>query len=551
MKLDIEKRAELIAALILLVMLVQLIYLIDYQSLTNDEFTNMAAGKYYVANQDFSPFVLKDHPLLGYLVSSFFLYFDDNSIWSRIPHDVFYIFGNNPYSIDYLLFITRLPVALTAILLGIYIFKWTKELYGKKAALLALLLYSFEPNILTHFSIATTDFVLTAFIFIAMYYLWKFDMNPTINASIIAGIAFGLAIISKHTALVLIPITFGFFLLLYKKNILKRNNLIKIFAYFIAAFLVFWAAYGFYISSIAETVHSEGKALEFINKTYNSEISRSVINTAINIPIPSPQYFTALGYRFWQKTTGHEYYFFGDIQKYGRPDYYIIMFIVKTPIPLLIFLGLFISFVFLRLRKIDWKNEKLIIGFILIYFILMTFFVGLNIGLRHMLPIFPFLFILASSLVNIKFKNKDNNVLFKIVIIILIVWYVIEAVSIFPHNLSYFNEIIGPENAWMYFADADIDWGQELKAFGNYVEKYNIDHVYIARTNFNMTNDLYLKNYSFAGCEPKNGIYGISVSQLTLFGNRDCYKWLKERKPDSMIGYSILIYNVTNTGREI
>ena len=164
MKLDIEKRTELIAVLIVLAMLIQLIYLIDYQSLTNDEFTNIAVGKYYIANQDFSPFVFIDHPPLGYLISSLFLYFGDNPIWSRTPHDSFYIIGNNPYSIDYLLFITRLPVALTAILLGIYIFKWTKELYGKKAALLALFLFSFEPNILAHFSIATTDFVMTAFI---------------------------------------------------------------------------------------------------------------------------------------------------------------------------------------------------------------------------------------------------------------------------------------------------------------------------------------------------------------------------------------------------
>src|SRR3989344_5126515 len=118
MRIDIEKRAEIIAAFILFLMFIQFLYLINYQSMTVDEFTYMGAGKYYISNADFYPIVFRDHLPLGYLISSFFFYFDDSPIWTRTPHDSFYIFNNNPYNIDYLLFLARLPVALTAILLG-------------------------------------------------------------------------------------------------------------------------------------------------------------------------------------------------------------------------------------------------------------------------------------------------------------------------------------------------------------------------------------------------------------------------------------------------
>src|SRR3989344_789498 len=542
MKLDIEKRTELIAVLIVLAMLIQLIYLIDYQSLTNDEFTNIAVGKYYIANQDFSPFVFIDHPPLGYLISSLFLYFGDNPIWSRTPHDSFYIIGNNPYSIDYLLFITRLPVALTAILLGIYIFKWTKELYGKKAALLALFLFSFEPNILAYFSIATTDFVMTAFIFISLYYFWKFQKEKTYGSALKAGIFLGLALISKHPALILIPFTFTFLIIQYKRSIISRHIFPKVIIFFIAAFIILWAIYGFHVSTILNTVHSKEKALDFVNKTIKNDFERNIVISSFNIPIPAPYYITALGYRMWQKDTTY-YYFFGEIvHGERRLDYYPLMFLVKTPIPFLILLGIFILRLFFMKKRIS--HPYLIFGFVLTYFVLMGVVFGPNLGLRHMLPIYPFLFVLGGSVINIKFKSGKQNDMFKAIIIILLIWYIIEALLIIPHNISYFNQFIGPDKAWLYFADSDIDIGQELKEFRHYIEENNISHPYVPIATFNMTYDLYLNNYSFAGCEPKNGTYGMQVTQLTLFGNRECYSWMLEREPNERIGYSFFIYNV-------
>ena len=176
----------------------------------------------------------------------------------------------------------------------------------------------------------------------------------------------------------------------------------------------------------------------------------------------------------------------------------------------------------------------------------MTFVISLNVGLRHMLPIYPFIFVLLGSLINLKFKK--NAFIFKLIIVFLIIIYIINSLLFLPHNLSYFNEFIGPENAWHSFADGDLDLNQEMKGLRNYVEENGIQHIYVQNTNYNLLVDIYLKNYSFAGCEPRNGIYAISVSSLTLYESRDCYKWLKEREPDDMIGYSMIIYNVTDAG---
>src|SRR3989338_698288 len=520
-------------------MQIQLLYLIDYQSITNDEFTNIGVGKYYITNKDLYPFVFIDHPPLGYLIRSFFLYGDSYGIWSRTPHDSFYIFQNKVYNINNLMFLTRLPIALTALLLGFYIFKWSRELYGKRAALLAVFLFSFEPNILSHFSIAMTDFAMTTFIFIAVYYWWKFEKNISLMSALSGGMALGLALVSKSPELILVPLFAIFFLNLYRKSFFRLHNISKVVVYFLIAFVVVWSFYGFQVSTIGESVPSKSRVIDLINKTIENDFVRSLAVQTLDVPLPAAKYFAALGTRVWHKNTGNEYYFFGKISKNGL-EYYPTVFLLKTPIPLLLLLGVFaISYIF-KIRKNSWIDEKFPLIFIAVYFFVLAMFIGLNMGLRHILPIYPFLFLLAGSVVNIKIRRKTAMKGFLVVVAL---WYLIGALLILPHNMSYFNEFIGgSSNGWLYFADADIDIGQEWNGFAKYIKENNINNVFVPQSIFNVTYDIYLKNYGFAGCEPKYGIYGIPVSQLTLFGNRDCYKWLKERKPDRTIGHAFFVY---------
>src|SRR3989344_1263585 len=121
-----KNKYEIAASIILLIVFLQLLYLIDYEGGILDEQSYPGVGKYFVTNWNFSPFAFRYHPILPYYINSIFLYFDDNPVWHHTPLNFSYIIGK-AYDWNYLLFITRLPIAFVYVLLGIYIFKWAKE----------------------------------------------------------------------------------------------------------------------------------------------------------------------------------------------------------------------------------------------------------------------------------------------------------------------------------------------------------------------------------------------------------------------------------------
>jgi len=549
-----EKKYGIAVGIILLVIFAQLLYLINYEGAISDEQFYPGVGKYLVETGNFSlvTIALQSHPPLSYYINSLFLYPSKDPIWKQSPYSLRNVVEY--YGLDYILLITRIPIALVSLLLSFYIYKWAKELYGKKAGLFALLLYAFEPTILAHSSFTTTDIVAVAFMFIAIYYLWRYDNQQTKTRLAIAGVTLGLALLTKYSALILVPLTFAFLIYKYHKNIREINTWKIIVGYFSIAFLIVWASYGFQFSTISNEIHSKEKAMNFIDKKY-SGFTKEVIITGMNIPIPATTYIGGLGYNVYHSAVGHYNYFFGEVSLEAKWYYHPIIFLSKSPIPLLIILAILISGIIYKKKTIKWKDEKYLIIPIIVYLIFLWFIINLNLGLRHSLPIYPFMFVLASSIISFKFKASKGKTIYKIVLTMMIIWYIVEALFILPHNLSYFNEFVGSENGWLYFADTDVDWGgYEVKEVGKYVRSNNI-------TDFKFTLSLvneYARAYIdpnllgdkdweiIPGCKPKNGIYVATTSQLTLLGNRECYKWLLNYSPVDKIGYSMFIYNITD-----
>lgn len=76
-------------------------------------------------------------------------------------------------------FWARFPFILVSLLLGFFIFRWTKELAGTVAGLFAALLYFFDPNIIGHSHYVTTDIGIAAFMFFAFYFFVRFLKDPS------------------------------------------------------------------------------------------------------------------------------------------------------------------------------------------------------------------------------------------------------------------------------------------------------------------------------------------------------------------------------------
>ncbi|MBN1584487.1 MAG: glycosyltransferase family 39 protein, partial [Anaerolineae bacterium] len=102
---------------------------------------------------------------------------------------------------DQILFLSRLPTMLLTLLLAAFIYRWARDAFGPWAGMLSLILCAFDPNLIAHGRLATTDLGSTTFIFIATYWLWRLLRKPTWTTCIASGVFFGLAQAARFSAL--------------------------------------------------------------------------------------------------------------------------------------------------------------------------------------------------------------------------------------------------------------------------------------------------------------------------------------------------------------
>jgi hypothetical protein len=110
------------------------------------------------------------------------------------------------YGYDRVLLLARLPIILTGVFLGLIIYLFARDVLGETAALGALFLYSFNPTLIAHSALVTTDVGLAAFSMAFCFALWRYLQAPSLKRSIWCGVALGCALGAKYSAVFLLPI---------------------------------------------------------------------------------------------------------------------------------------------------------------------------------------------------------------------------------------------------------------------------------------------------------------------------------------------------------
>lgn len=475
---------------------------------------------------------------------------------TKVTQKFLFEMGNN---VDEILFWARIPIMLVSLLGGIYVFRWSKELFGDKVALVTTFLYAFNPTIIANAGLATTDMTAMVFMFISGYYFWKYVKAPSKSSLVKVGVTFGLTLLSKHTALYLIPI-FALILFWQKFSLdsigLKdkvKQSITPLFLIIILGTFVLNAGYLFQgtLSPISNYKYYGPIIMEKISEM-DDYSKRTVLNTFVKIPLPLPEsYVKGMIFDMLFSQKDYRSYLNGQIF-YGRNVlYFPTAVLFKNPIPflLLVFAGL-------ALMVKNHKSDEyyLLIPAIFILF-LFTFVTKFNVGVRHIMPIFPFLLVFCGK--GIEFLMRSNKKL--IILSVLLIWYAFSAISVYPHYLAYFNELAGgPDNGYKYLIDSNLDWGQDLKGLRTFMLENGISKIKLSyfgtadpsyynlsyermmdTTPFNLTANL--------NCEPTDGLIAISATNLFGMGRMepDCFDWIKKYEPIEKIGYSIFVYNVS------
>ena len=469
----VERSFWAIVALMLLLLVARQTVSVLQESATIDEGAHLAAGYSYWKTHDFR--LLPSHPPLAELFCALPLlvlkpdFSPSPEAWRDA--DEFAVGKQSLYQnripADTLLFAGRSMTILLTVILGLTLAWWTRKRFGAPAALMSLLIFTFSPLIIAHGRYVTTDLAVTAFIFWSclmwLSYLETGKRSTLLWTGVLAGLAFG----SKFNGLILYPI----FLLLYglhrwrtppaERRVESPRRLFT--SLVLVPFLIIYSLFFFDTRSVLQDPRL-GPRLEHIS---------GPARTLAAIPIPAYYYARGLHILLRDFKGGHPAYLMGRSVPRGTWMYFPVAFAIKTPLGDLLLLALC---AFLAARRWREKRTVSLVWLALaappLFYFALSMSIPMNIGIRHILPVYPFLFVLTGAVL---FGRAHGRYTMPVCAagFALAALMIAESASIHPHYLAFFNMLSGgPRNGPRYLIDSNLDWGQDLKKLKRWTETH-------------------------------------------------------------------------------
>ncbi len=456
---------------------------------------------------------------------------------------------------------SRLMTILLSLLLGFCVYLWAKKLYGVKAGLLALFFYCLSPDLLAHSALVTNDLGAALFIFLAGFSFWRFLEKPGLTNFLAAVLVLGLAQLSKFSAVLLYPLFLIIFILaasrsgkgvlkgLFRPSWRSPDIFLSIYAlilFLLGSLLVIWAGYGFEIHSFYNLsrigiVSCPGAGITLKFKC----LLLGIIKT---LSLPPLTYYYGLCWTLLDtEKLINPIYFMGRLSTRGWWYYYPLMFLIKTPLPILLLIPIRV-WLGRKGRLEDFVSKLLIILAPVFFFLAFIFLNRKQVGLRHILMIYPFIFVYLSGIASPGAWEKINRWK-KFALGALLVWYALGAFWIHPDYLVYFNELVGGPEGGLKISVAGEDWGQDRKHLAQYQKGKNLYPLYYRDYGEYVSAQNYGLKFERFDCENKKpGYYAIHLIRMVRSGNWNyeaLYGWFRDLKPIAKVHHTIYIYQVT------
>jgi 4-amino-4-deoxy-L-arabinose transferase-like glycosyltransferase len=495
----------------------------------------------------------------------------------------------------------NLPFLLLAIAI---VFFWTRELFGAPAAVVAVALFGALPPILGHAGLATTDMAAAATVAAALYALWRWLEEPSLAKATMLGAAIGIGLLSKFSFVIffasaaivfviarrprriaqvaqLVPATLIAAILVWAGYLFDTGTLneARLIAFgsdriqYQAATYAKTPGYDWvrpdlierYRAFAEETVRKTGYAgIDFVDWAraagYPSPLAgRSGRDTmigapalprldakarllepfrrtrqwiAMHVPLPAPLFFAGLEEVQAHSSLGHPAFLLGDWRAHGWWYYFPVLLFFKTPLPFLLLTLLGTALLLKRQPAIA------IAPFVMLLPLLR---IGINIGLRHALPLYPMLTMSAAFGVVWLWRRQR---LTRAIAGVLLLWFFVSTTVAHPDYLAWFNEAAGEEPERIA-VDSNLDWGQDLLRLRAEVRRSRIEPLHLAY--FGSANATAHHVAHLPVPEDNRCIAGwVAISETMRVTQHDHYAWLDAYRPVKRIGRSIRLYSIAD-----
>ena len=446
--------------------------------------------------------------------------------------------------------LARLGVLPFFLLATLVVYAWARRLGGAPAAVSAVLLFTTLPPVLANAGIATTDMAVTATIALAALCLIRWLEQPTRGRSLMLGLTLGLALLSKLSALLFLPAA-GLAIALCRRGQRapearppsgsNRTTMLRLT--YAAALLTIWAGYRFSVGPlIAPAVPAVPAA------PAGASPPPPALDRLAHAPVfPAPALFEGLGQLAAKNRAGHKSYLLGEVRTTGWWYFFPVALAVKTPLPFLLLTAVGLAATWRRASGAERRRqlEPAAIAFAMLLVCLPS---RINIGLRHVLPMYPFLAIVAGLGVVALWRARSAVFAARALAVLLVGWQVVASAKTHPDYIAYFNELAGshPERI---LVDSDLDDGQDLKRLADTLRARRVPAVSLAYAGSATVAEHGLPPIHWLEPHrPVTGWVAVSLYSLKLGSldrpGHDDFAWLERHRPVALVGRSIRLYYV-------
>jgi 4-amino-4-deoxy-L-arabinose transferase-like glycosyltransferase len=549
------------AACLLAILTAELLLSLRQMSLTLDESAHLYAGHQHWRARDFG--VNPEHPPLVKMVAALPLL--GMNLKQPHPPNPFFIVeeyaggGELMQANDMNLLLTRgrTAVCVFTLLLGVLVFAMGYEMFGPQTALLALALFTFEPMVLAHGALVTTDMGLAACLCAAVYAFYRYVKQPGAARLLVFGVTVGLTLVTKLSGVLILPIV----LVCAAAELIpvwSTRRALRLAGAICAGaaigYAILWGFYGFRYAARPSGLVMVPALAQFVHMMPGKTQTWAVVHLAQWHLLPEAYLYG------WTKlpagVTHVPGFLFGRLYDRGSWMYFPAALLIKSSLTLLL-LTLVAPTLFWR-GLLPYRRELVFLGAGILVYLGASMTSDLNIGVRHVLPVYPFAAVLAGTCA---WAIAKSSKVAMYAVAALLLFQMVSSLRTYPNYIPYANEAFGgPDKSYRYLADSNVDWAQTLKQVSAYLVAHQITECWIAHSG--LSDDL-----AAAGvpCKPlptglalmagaPQAVIPTHISGVVLVGAQDAsgvlwgegdlnpYRQFQEGTPEAMVASAVLVY---------
>lgn len=549
-------RAALIALTLLTCGLVVSTY--KYFRHTWDEPEHLAAGIQLLDKHIYS--YDRQHPPLARLAMAIGPYLDGaRSFGEPGPsgeqegRDLLYRTGNYTE----LLKLARLGMLPFLAVLLISTWIWARHQHGVAAAFIALLLLITMPPILGHAGVAALDVPGTALCTLAFYCLLRWFETHTWKYAIYSGIAAGLAMATKLSALPFIALVAVAWLAAWLWSAWRSGRFAnrpyapigqrwigQVASMTLLALLVTMLTYDYRFDYLVDDLHPYNAALSYVfGASGGLHDAAHTFARYVPLPLGLEGLIYSIQALIKHNTEGHLSYLLGQFSSTGFREFYLVAIAVKTPLPLLLLSIGGLVFLCWQAAQRGWTVAAPTLAFVVLL-TFCSFYSHINIGLRHVFALYPPMCIAAAALVVHAWQRFAPQAGVRMTIIVLLTAQVSTLWRAYPDYLAYFNVLAGdrPEHILI---DSDLDWGQDVQRLQRRLTELQVAKFgFVYRGSADVIGERLPGVWMVQPFTPGSGWIAASIYARDTVSQGKAFEWLKQYKPLERIGTSIDLYYI-------